>query len=67
MIKCAFNKKTFGGLLLKITQEPYKSSHPEVFPAILLKMRLRHSRFLVNFANFLRAPFLQNSSGRLLL
>ena len=29
---------------------------------ILLKMRLQHSSFLVNFAKFLRTPFLQNTS-----
>ena len=32
-----------------------------------LKKRLRHKCFLANFAKFLRAPFLQNTSGRLLL
>ena len=36
-------------------------------PATLLKKSLRHRRFPVNFAKFLRAPFLQNTSGRLLL
>ena len=45
---------------------------PEVFyekmSATLLKcLRLWHKRFPVNFAKFLRAPFLQNTSGRLLL
>ena len=34
---------------------------------ILLKKRLRRKRFPVNFAKFLRTPFLQNTSGRLLL
>ena len=33
----------------------------------LLKKRLSHRCFLVNFAKFLRTPFLQNISGRLLL
>ena len=36
-------------------------------PATLLKKRLWHRCFPVNFAKFLRAPFLQNTSGRLLL
>ena len=36
-------------------------------PATLLKKRLWHMLFPVNFAKFLRAPFLQNNSGRLLL
>ena len=36
-------------------------------PATLLKMRLWHRCFPVNFTKFLRAPFLQNTSGRLLL
>ena len=36
-------------------------------PATLLKKRLWHRCFPVNFAKFPRAPFLQNPSGRLLL
>ena len=36
-------------------------------PATLLKKRLCHRCFPVNFAKFLRTPFLQNTSGRLLL
>ena len=36
-------------------------------PATLLKKRLWHSCFPVKFAKFLRTPFLQNASGRLLL
>ena len=36
-------------------------------PATLLKKSLWRRCFLVNFAKFLRAPFLQNTSGRLLL
>ena len=37
------------------------------FPATLLKNRLWHRCFPVNSENFLRIPFLQNTSGRLLL
>ena len=36
-------------------------------PATLLKKRLWHKCFPVNFVKFLRTPFLQNTSGRLLL
>ena len=36
-------------------------------PATLLKKRLWHRCFSVNFAKFLTTPFLQNTSGRLLL
>ena len=36
-------------------------------PAALLKKRLWHRCFLVNFAKILRTPFLQNTSARLLL
>ena len=36
-------------------------------PATLLKKRLWHRCFPVNFAKFLRAPFFQNTSGRLFL
>ena len=36
-------------------------------PATLLKKKLWHRCFPVNFAKFLRTPFLQNTSGRLLL
>ena len=36
-------------------------------PATSLKKRLCHRCFSVNFAKFLKTPFLQNTSGRLLL
>ena len=36
-------------------------------PTTLLKRRLWHRCFPVNFAKFLRTPFLKNTSGRLLL
>ena len=36
-------------------------------PATLLKKKLWHRRFPVNFVKFLRTPFLQNTSGRMLL
>ena len=37
-----------------------------LMPATLLKKRLWHRCFPVNFSKFLRTPFLQNTSGRLL-
>ena len=36
-------------------------------PATLLKMRHWHRCFPVNFVKFLKTPFFQNTSGRLLL
>ena len=36
-------------------------------PATLLKKRLWHRFFPVNFVKFLKTPFLQNTSGQLLL
>ena len=36
-------------------------------PATLLKKRLWHRCFPLNFVKFLRTPFLQNTSGRLVL
>ena len=39
----------------------------DLSPATLLKQRLWHRCFPVNFRKFLRTPFLQNTSGRLLL
>ena len=36
-------------------------------PAILLKRRLWHRRFPVNFVKLLKTPFIQETSGRLLL
>ena len=36
-------------------------------PATLLKKKLWHRCFPVNFVKFLRTPFLQNISGQLLL
>ena len=36
-------------------------------PATLLKKSLWHKYFPVNFAKFLRTPFLQSTSGRMLL
>ena len=43
-----------------------RQKQPEACAA-LLKKRLWHRCFPVNFVKFLRTPFLQNTSGRLLL
>ena len=45
-----------------------KATVPEsLFLKTLLKKRLWHKYFPVNFVKFLKTPFLQNTSGRLLL
>ena len=53
-------KKVF----LKISKNSRKNTCARVS---LSKRRHEHSSFLVNFAKFLRTPFLQSISGRLLL
>ena len=45
----------------------YKSSRPDVLPATLLKKRLWHRCFPVNFAKFLRTPFFTKHLWWLLL
>ena len=49
------------------TPVPESKSHLSLRPTTLLKKRVWHRCFPVNFAKFLRKPFLQNTSGRLLL
>ena len=53
-----FNKKGF----LKISQNSLENACARV--SFLKKRRLWHKCFPVNFAKFLRIPFLQNTSGR---
>ena len=48
-------------------QKLFFNFFPGLRPATLLKKSLWHRCFPVNFAKFLRTPFLQNTSGRLLL
>ena len=48
----------------KRCSEKFHKIHRSLF---LVKKRLWHRFFPVNFARFLRTPFLQNTSGRLLL
>ena len=64
-------KKVF----LEVLQNSQENTRARVFfnkveglrPATLLKKRLWHWCFPVNFAKFLRITFLQNTSSRLLL
>ena len=68
----AFCKKMCSWKFHKIHR---KTPVPETFfnkaaglrPATLLKKRLLHRCFPVNFVRFLRTPFLKNTSWRLLL
>ena len=57
--RCSIKK----GLLINFT----KFSGKYLCQSPLLKKRLWHRCFPVNFVKFLRTPFLQNTSGRLLL
>ena len=61
-------------MFLEISQNSQESTCSRVSflikllrPAILLKKRLWHRSFPVNFVRFLRTSFLQNTSGQLLL
>ena len=59
-------------MFLKISQTSQENtcarvSFLQAAPATLLKKRLWLRSFPVNFAKFLRTPFLQTTSGRLLL
>ena len=55
-------------VLLEIREIHRKARVPgSFFAATLLKRRLWHRCFPVNFAKFLRTPFLQNTFGWLLL
>ena len=54
-------------LCKKVFLEISQNSQKSPCEYYLLKKRLWHRFFPVNFVKFLRAPFLQNTSGRLLL
>ena len=57
----------FRGIILE-EKFPHASLETRLIkPTTLLKKRLWQGCFLVNFVKFLRTPFLQNNSGRLLL
>ena len=55
------------GVLRNFTKFTGKHLCQSLRPATLLKKKLWHRCFPVNFEKFLRTPFLQNTSGRLLL
>ena len=50
-----------------LCQRPFFNKVAGLRPAAFLKKSLWHRCFHINFAKFLRTPFLQNTSGRLLL
>ena len=57
-------KQSSRGVLLKRCSQKFHKIHRETpVPATLLKKRLWHRCFPVNFMKFLRTPFLQNTSG----
>ena len=65
------NDSVFYGILLSEvinhTEAATRGVLLKTASATLLKKRLWHRCFPVNFAKFLRTPFSQNTSGRLLL
>ena len=59
---------SIGNMFLDISQNSQENTCARVSrPTILLKKRLWHRCFPVNFVKFLRTSFLQNTSGRLFL
>ena len=67
-----FYKKVVLGNFAKFTGKHLCHSHffnkvADLSPATLFKKRLWHRCFPINFSKFLRTPFLQNISGRLIL
>ena len=69
----AFRRRPPGGVISKevfltISQNPQENTCARVsYLSNFTKKRLWHECFTVNFAKFLRTPFLQNTSGRLLV
>ena len=55
------------GILRNFTKFTGKHLCQSLRPATLLKKRLWHGCFPMNFVKFSRTPYLQNTSGRLLL
>ena len=62
MVKRSHHRCSTKNMFLEISQNSQENTC-----ATLFKKRLWRRCFPVNFAKFLRTPFLQNSSGRLLL
>ena len=65
-VKIEFKNK-FVEITVLIVYEINDKTPEKQLPAILFKKILWHRCFSVNFANFLITPFLQNTSGQLLL
>ena len=63
--KCSVKKGVFRNFAKFTGKHLCQSLFAEPQPATLLKKRLWHWCFSVNFAKFLRTPFLQNTSERL--
>ena len=62
----AFPTEKRVAIVFRISHQRY-SMKKDLRPTVLLKKRLWHRCFPVNFAKFLRTPFLQNTSGQLFL
>ena len=60
---CSIKKSVLGNFV-RFTVKHW-SSESCWWPATLLKKRLQHRYFPVNFAKFIKTPFLQNTSERL--
>ena len=69
--RCSFRKSAFRNFakftVKHLCQSLFFNKAAALRPASLLKERLWHRCFPMNFAKFLGAPFLQNTFGRLLL
>ena len=63
-VKCFCDDYNLKGLM---QQPTFHNNLDRSGPATLLKKRFWHRCFPVNFAKFLRIPFLKDTSGRLLL
>ena len=65
---CCIQKQPFGGVLLqRVLSEILQNSQANTCVRVSLKNRLWHRCFPANFAKFPITPFLENTSGRLLL
>ena len=63
--RSSHQRRSMKKVFLEISQNSQENTCARV--SFLLKKRPWHRCFLVNFAKFARTPFLQNTSGRLLL
>ena len=65
--RCSVRKGVLRNVTISAVPESLFNKVAGLRPATLLKKRLWHRCFPVNFAKFLRTRFLHNTSGRLLL